>query len=312
MAAAEEGRPGRGPARRAAASAGPSGALAAGAAAAVPAAPRTATGGAASALTAAATVAGLLCLLAGCVTVPSNEDPVVLKIGELESRLEALEARMESEGVVSLVSELQRLQEEVRELRGAVDVARNEVDRLASSQRTLFVQLDDRLTALETGGGARAPGAGGAGPMPRGAPAPGEQQQQQGLAAPLPDDELYDRGFELLKQQQYEQAGEVFAELVRTQPGSSLAGAAQYWYGETFYVRRRFEQARDAFRRVLQDYPRSSKAADAQLKLGFSYYELQEWGRARSTLQEVLAQHAGTPAAELAAERLDRMRREGR
>ncbi|MEM9386241.1 MAG: tol-pal system protein YbgF [Pseudomonadota bacterium] len=237
---------------------------------------------------------------AGCVTVPPEDDPVLLKIGELESRLSSLESRLDNEGMVSMVGELQRLQEEVRLLRGDVEVTGNSMATLEQNQRNMFVQIEDRVRAVES-----APRVGGAASAPLADPA-------NALATPLSDSELYDNGFDLLKRQQYEQAREVFAELVRAQPQSNLAGAAQYWYGETFYVRRDFQTARDAFARVLAEYPRSSKAADAQLKLGFCHYELQQWGQARATLEEVLARYGGSSAARLAADRLDRMQQEGR
>ncbi len=237
-------------------------------------------------------------LSAACVTVPPEDDPVLLKIGELESRLSDLESRLDNEGMVSMVGELQRLQEEVRLLRGDVEVTRNDMSTLEQNQRSMFVQIDDRVSAVESAPAVVAP-------------APGADPTNA-LATPLSDSELYDRGFDLLKRQQYEQAREVFAELARTQPQSNLAGAAQYWYGETYYVRRDFEAARDAFASVLDAYPRSSKAADAQLKLGFCYYELQQWSLARSTLEEVIARYSGSTAARLAADRLDRMQQEGR
>lgn len=241
-------------------------------------------------------------LAAGCVSMPPEEDPVLLKIGELESRLSSLESRLDNEGMVSMVGELQRLQEEVRVLRGDVEVTRNDMTTLEQNQRNMFVQIDDRVRAVEA-----VPSVGSAGGI-----AASTNEGGNALATPLSDSELYDRGFDLLKRQQYEQAREVFAELVSSQPQSNLAGAAQYWYGETYYVRRDFETARDAFARVLAQYPRSSKAADAQLKLGFCHYELQQWSQARATLEEVLARYSGSSAARLAADRLDRMQQEGR
>ncbi|MEO0971563.1 MAG: tol-pal system protein YbgF [Pseudomonadota bacterium] len=248
-------------------------------------------------------LAVLLAALAGCVTMPAEDDPVLLKIGEMESRLRALESRLDNEGMVSVVGELQRLQEEVRQLRGDVEVTRNDMSTLEQNQRNMFVQIDDRVRAVES-----------VPPSLAGAPAAGgvSASAPNALASPLSDSELYDRGFDQLKQQQYEQARETFAELVRTQPDSTLAGSAQYWYGETFYVRRDFETARAAFSRVLQDYPRSNKVADAQLKLGFCQYELAQWSQARATLEEVIARFSGTNAARLAADRLDRMQQEGR
>jgi tol-pal system protein YbgF len=252
-------------------------------------------------------------LSAGCVTIPADEDPVLLKIGELESRLSRLESRLETDAIVDMASELARLQDELRVLRGEVDVSRNDVATLAESQRTVFVQLDNRMTTLEAGGAAGlAAGAAAAGVAAQGVAPVGDAGAAAAAPPGMTDRELYDRGFDLLKQQQYAEAGDVFAELVRSQPESSLAGAALYWYGETFYVQRDFDTALVTFERVLAEYPRSNKTADALLKAGFCNYELGQWQQARDRLSGVTSRFAGTPAARLAAERLDRMSQEGR
>jgi tol-pal system protein YbgF len=249
-------------------------------------------------------IAAIATLAGGCVTMPPEDDPVLLKIGELDARLRTLEQRLNNDALIDMAGEVARLQDEVRTLRGEVDLSRNEMATLEENQRNVFVQLDDRMNALEASGVAA--------PLVAGAVAGGAAGTDAALAATLSDRELYDQGFDLLKQQQYAAAGEVFAELVRTQPESSLAGAAQYWYGETFYVRREFETALASFNRVVSDYPRSSKAADALLKLGFCQYELGRYVQAKADLTRVTEAYAGSPAARLAAERLERMRNEGR
>ena len=48
----------------------------------------------------------------------------------------------------------------------------------------------------------------------------------------------------------------------------SLAGNAQYWYGETFRVRQLYQDAATAYLDGYQKYPKSSKAPVNLLKLG--------------------------------------------
>ena len=53
-------------------------------------------------------------------------------------------------------------------------------------------------------------------------------------------------------------------------PAHKLAGNAQYWLGETFYVRRQFKQAAEAFLAGYTTYQESTKAPDSLLKLGMT------------------------------------------
>ena len=57
-------------------------------------------------------------------------------------------------------------------------------------------------------------------------------------------------------------------------PQDYLAGNAQYWMGETYYVRGRYQDAAVTFAEGYQKYPTNSKAPDNLLKLGMSLGQL--------------------------------------
>ncbi len=101
-----------------------------------------------------------------------------------------------------------------------------------------------------------------------GAPAPSSTG-----AAPLPSDTplaAYESAFGLMKKSDFEGAEIQFANFLKTYPDSDLAPNAQYWYGETFYVRGEYEKASKVFAEAYQDNPKGGKAADNLLKLGLS------------------------------------------
>jgi tol-pal system protein YbgF len=54
----------------------------------------------------------------------------------------------------------------------------------------------------------------------------------------------------------------------------SLAGNAQYWLGETYYVQGDYKTAAKSFLTGYQEFPKSRKAADSLLKLGLSLNRL--------------------------------------
>ena len=115
-----------------------------------------------------------------------------------------------------------------------------------------------------------------------------------------------------MKQGNYERSIKAFWEFNAKHPDNALADNAQYWVAEGAYVQRHYKQALDEFNKVLSGYPQSQKLPDALLKVGYAHYELGAYDKARKALHDVQSRFPGTPVANLAAERLDKMKKEGR
>jgi tol-pal system protein YbgF len=116
-------------------------------------------------------------------------------------------------------------------------------------------------------------------PAPMRAPAPGAVAGSQlGVGggegtAKLPDGTpkaQYDYAFDFLKRQDYPNAESTLREFLKKYPKDPLAGNAQYWLGETHYVRGDYQKAAVEFMNGYQNYPKSNKAPDNLLKLGMS------------------------------------------
>jgi len=82
--------------------------------------------------------------------------------------------------------------------------------------------------------------------------------------------EQYNFAFGLLKQAEYPAAEAALKSFVRQHPDDGLAASAQYWLGETYYVRGNYAEAAIAFAEGYKRYPRGAKAPDDLLKLGMS------------------------------------------
>jgi len=243
-------------------------------------------------------------LVAGCTT-PPEEDPVLIKLDELDRRVGSIERVMRNESLLQLAGELEALRNEVREMRGYIEALQYESESASTRQRDQYLDLDQRLQSLERGTGVLpAPGGspGVGGPVPGGGAA-------TGLVVPGGDDRAnYQAALELLKQGRYAQADAAFQSFLATYPQSELADNAQYWLGETHYVNRQFEKALAAFQLVLERYPDSRKLPDAMLKVGFCQHELKRLDEAQATLQQVVERFPDTTAARLAQQRLERIR----
>lgn len=238
----------------------------------------------------------------GCAMMqpPPAPDPMPAKVAELERRLAAIERILASGSLVELAVQVDELQRQSAELRGRTETLEHNTGTTTGRQRELYVDLDNRLRALEEG--LQAPPV-----VEPSAPPPEDLLPVQGGT----DRENYEAAFELLKEQQYAAAGAAFRQFLSAFPDSQLVDNAQYWLAETYYVTGQFEEALKEFETVLSRYPRSRKLPDALLKVGYSNYELQRWDAARRALQRVRGEFPETTAAQLANQRLTRMTDEG-
>jgi tol-pal system protein YbgF len=235
-------------------------------------------------------------LASACATVPPEEDPVLIKLNELDRRLAAVERVVQNDSLVQLVTRVDALQAEQAELRGMIEELAHDAESTAGRQRDLYVDLDQRLQRLEQSGQGDGGGL-----------APGELPMPSGS-----DRDNYQAAFELLKDGRYDEAATAFTQFLKTYRDSGLADNAQYWLAESYYVTQQFEAALPAFETVVSDYPRSGKVPDALLKIGYCNYELQRWDAARDSLNRVRTQYPDTTAARLAIQRLERMDTENR
>ena len=239
-------------------------------------------------------------LLAGCAMTDPADDPVVLKLNDLERRLMSVERILASGSLVDIALQVDNLQRQAAELQGRTETLEYDADETAERQRELYQDLDQRIQDLEQRLQGLGGSAGGGSLGPGQLPVPGGS-----------DRDNYQAAFELLKEQRYEEAASAFKQFLSSYPDSQLSDNAQYWLAESYYVTDDFEEALRHFSVVIDDYPRSRKVPDALLKVGYASYELRRWEEARTALSRVPREHPDTTAARLAEQRLNRMTEEG-
>ncbi len=94
-----------------------------------------------------------------------------------------------------------------------------------------------------------------------------------GAGVVLPGDtprEQYEYATNLIQRGSYDQAEIALKSFIQQHPKDELTGNAQYWLGETYYVRNDFKGAAVAFAEGYQKYPNSQKAPDNLLKLAMA------------------------------------------
>jgi len=246
----------------------------------------------------------------GCSTLSPSEDPVALRMQDLEARVIRIERVVENQSLVQLSSEIERLRSETTALRGELDTLRFESENSDNRQRELYGDVDRRLQSLESAPRAFEPP-----PQQPGFQAPAVAGAAVGgaaVAAARPtgsDQQNYQAAFDMISARKYDEAGAAFETFLAQFPTSPLADNAQYWLAETHYVRGQFNTALPEFRKVLEQYPQSAKLPDALLKVGYCQIELGDRNAARTSLQEVMRQFPDTTAARLASQRLNSLPR---
>ena len=228
---------------------------------------------------------------------------------------------------------LQQMDEQIRSLTGQVEQLSYKVQQLTTKLDKLAGDVDFRLNALEQGGGApagaenppqvAAPSSGSTAPGT--APPPGAksmvlgtltQSQLKANQPPSPDagqtaalqpppavtlpgntpEEKYNYAFGLLRQASYPEAEQALRTFVQQYPNDKLAGNAQYWLGESFYVRGNYNEAALAFAEGYQKYPTNVKAPQNLLKLAMSLTAMGRKPDACKAFDQLARQFPNAPA----------------
>lgn len=228
--------------------------------------------------------------------------------------------------VGNLLVRLDEIEGQIRSLTGRVEQMEFRNQQTQSRLDKLVEDVDFRLGALERGGATQpAPQRGEAPPPPR-APQTAAQQPsalppgwvagpgpaqtpppQQQAAAPAPSpkaklpqgtpQERYNYAVKLLQQGDYGEAEVALNEFLTAHPKDPLAANAQFWVGETFFVRTQYDRAAQAFLAGYQKYPKSQKAPESLLKLSMSLTNLNQKQEACAVLQQLATEYPSADAS---------------
>ncbi len=105
-----------------------------------------------------ASLLGAACLaavgLAGCASTPPEEDPVQIKLNDLDTRLARIERVAANQSLLDLANQLDALRNDVRAMHNDVDQLNHNLELSRKQQHDLYADLDQRMKALEGRGGA--------------------------------------------------------------------------------------------------------------------------------------------------------------
>ncbi|MDE1173777.1 MAG: tol-pal system protein YbgF [Parvibaculaceae bacterium] len=221
-------------------------------------------------------------------------------------------------GTADLQARMDAIEENMRTLNGRVDEVQHQVDQTNTRLDKLQADIDLRFQDLQ--GGAAAGGTGAAAGAAAAAPSSADSGnlapqdtggtngggvEGNGVLGTMPAStppaadatggalpsgtpkEQYDAAIALMKRGQYPEARNAFDQFLAQHADDPLAGNAQYWLGETYYVQGDYKSAADAFLKGYTTYSKSTKAPDSLLKLGMTLGVLKQTKAACATFGEL-------------------------
>lgn len=198
------------------------------------------------------------------------------------------------EGLASFEARLSQIEQQQRQLTGQVEQALHVAQEAQNRLDKLQADYDMRLQQLEGGGAVSSPPSTGGGQQPSTYAVPEHTLgTMSSSGATGTADALYESAFADIRNSKYDAAEGKFRQFLSAHPGNPLAGNAQYWLAETYYVRGDYQQSAKAFAQGYQDYPKGPKAADSLLKLGLSLSRLNRKEDACLSFQQLKKEFPG-------------------
>ncbi|MDB5477576.1 MAG: hypothetical protein JWM96_71 [Alphaproteobacteria bacterium] len=217
----------------------------------------------------------------------------------------------ENAGLAAAMDErLGSMEGSLRQLTNRLDEQDNEISQLKQQFELYKSDMEVRLKEMGTGASAAAsspaPSSTPSSSSPLSSAAPIDTNAQTaamatsgsadtGASQSLPNDSatsLYDASFQALREQKYDRAEAGFKEFLQKYKTDPLAGNAQYWLGETFYVRGNYPEAAKVFAQGYKTYPKSTKGPDNLLKLGLALSQSGKKQDACVILQQLNTQYS--------------------
>ncbi|MCE9651243.1 MAG: tol-pal system protein YbgF [Parvibaculum sp.] len=255
--------------------------------------------------------------------VNNRLDRVERAVNDMQQNYSGGDAPVRSSGggvSSDMQSRLTEIEDQMRSLTGRIEELSHRVDQTTQDLQSYKQATDLRFQDMQSGAAPAAPGAPAAlaptngasaasGGASSAAAAPAAKPAAPTVALPAGTAQVqYDFAIDLLKRGQFPQARDAFTQFLQQHPKDQLAGNAQYWLGETYYVQGQYKDAADSFLKGYTTYSKSSKAPDSLLKLGMTLSALGQKDAACATFGQLKEQFPQASPAVVARNKQERQK----
>jgi len=220
---------------------------------------------------------------------------LLLQLENLQS-----EMRMLSTSIDEYKELLKRPSQEIDRIRGEMEARLKTLEEKKRNQEEKARELEDRLREPE---GTR-PGSAskqmesekfGAGKEISG--------ELKGYSTGMGD--LYKDAYETLHKGDLEGARRKFEAFLKQYPNTELSDNAQFWIGETYYLKKDYERAILEYEKAIVKYPEGDKIPAALYKQALAFFELGDKTNAKNLLRRVIEKYPHSDQADLAKKKLE-------
>jgi len=222
----------------------------------------------------------------------ATQDAIKKNQQALEQRIAALEAVIKGQGLMDLLGQVERLNQELSNVKGQLEVANHNIESAQQRQKDLYADVDGRVRKLESGAPASA--------AVTDAPAAASTT----VADNAGEAKDFEAAQALSRSGKHKEAFEAFDKFLQTYPNSTRAADAQYALGYAQFSLKNYKAAIATQQKLLKQYPDSPKAADASFNIANSQIQLADIDGAKKTLRELLAKYPNSEVAPNAKRRL--------
>ena len=212
----------------------------------------------------------------------------------LEQRILSVENVIKSQGLMDLLSQIDRLNQELSRVKGDLELAHHNIEVSQQRQKDLYADTDGRLRKLESGTVAAIPAQDNKEPSAQTANAvPPANPNPVEASAEL---KAYDSAQALFKEGKFKDAFDAFDKFLQTYSNSKLTPNAQYALGFSQFSLKNYKAAIATQQKLIAQFPDHPKVPESVFNIANCQIQLSDIEGAKKTLHDLITQY---PASDL-------------
>lgn len=221
---------------------------------------------------------------------------------DLSLRLENLQSEMRilSTGIEEYKELLKRPSKEIDRIKEEMESRLKIFEERRKTQEEKIKEIEDRLRGFDgkTAGSTSKPME-----SERLASTKEIPPELKGVSTGMGD--LYKDAYETFHKGNLEGARRKFEAFLKQYPNTELSDNAQFWIGETYFLKKDFERAILEYEKAMVKYPEGDKIPAALFKQALAFLELGDKANTRNLLKRVIAKYPHSEQAEMAKKKLE-------
>lgn len=215
----------------------------------------------------------------------------------LEQRVSKIEATLKSQGLVDLLGQVDRLNQELSKVKGQLEVVTHDIEVTQQRQKDLYTDVDGRVRKLESG----APAATNNAVTPT---APTATAVTPPVAENSAEQKDFDAAQALTKAGKHKDAFDAYEKFLQAYPNSKNSPEAMYLLGYSQFSLKNYKAAIATQQKMIKQFPDSPKQPDAYFNIANAQIQLADVDSAKKTLRDLLAKYPDSEVAPNAKRRL--------